>query len=296
MLPLMDVRTRLEGVTTRGARGAVLVLATLCGCSEQAPPEPPENRDAPGFMQIHEAVLATQCSQEACHSGVGIAKLTFDDPQAAYDHLLQDAPTNNPALTAGLGLVVPGDPDASFLLTKLEMGEDGLAAASFGGPMPLGAVEVPGPQSLAAIREWIEAGAPFDGRTFDADLIESSADSYVDCDATDEAGMHECFGPAPDPSKTLRLYTPPMLIPAGEEVLMCTNLSYIAPADALFHEVRGGQMRGGHHAGVFVSIQPSEDYTPTPCGPDTIPGGPPLFVWDGDDEESRAPRKPPIGF
>jgi hypothetical protein len=212
-------------------------------------------------------VFADGCAQPACHSGPGIAGLSFDDARQAYDHLLEATPTNGSAVQLDLRLVEPGDPARSFLLTKMELPQAELGSRGFGGPMPQAAVQIPGPQSLQAIRDWIEAGAPFEGSAIEPDYIEAEG-GYVLCDATDPAGLEACFGEAPDPSKTLRLYTPPMTIPAGQEVLLCINLPYIAERDLLFKSVRGGQMKGGHHAGVFVSVQPSEDFAPAECGDD----------------------------
>lgn len=237
------------------------------GCSNESTEE--VDRSAPGFVQLHDQILSTSCSAEACHSGPGIAGLSFDDPAAAYEHLLEGRPVNAAAADAGLLLVDPGSPDNSFLLRKLEASQQELTEAGLGGFMPLGATEVPGPRSLAAVRSWIEAGAPYEGADFEADFVEAEDQGvYVECDATDEEGMQECFGPAPDPDTTLRLFSPPMVVQPGEEVLYCNPLPFIADREFLFKAVRGAQMRGGHHAGVFVSVQPTEDYTPELCGDD----------------------------
>lgn len=261
----------VRGMMMKKLGFAALTTAVLAwGCSDDGSSSKEETqRDAPGFVQIHEQVLVASCSAEACHSGPGIASLSFDDPQAAYDHLLGAKPVNAAAVDAQMSLVVPGDPDASFFLKKMESDQASLTDAGLGGAMPLGAVEVPGPVAMSAIRSWIEAGAPYEGGSFEADFIEAEEGGlYVECNATDEEGMRQCFGPAPDPNSTLRLYSPPMVVQPGEEVLFCNNLPFIAEQDLLFKSVRGAQMRGGHHAGVFVSIQPTEDYTPELCGDD----------------------------
>jgi hypothetical protein len=252
-------------------RGSYILLGAVlaAGCGAENENSTVADRDAPGFVQLHEQVLSVSCASAACHSGSGIAGLSFDDPQVAYDHLVSGQPVNAGAVEEGLVLVDPGNPDGSFLLRKLETPQANLTAAGLGGFMPLGATEVPGPDTLAAFRRWIEAGAPFEGAQFEADFIEAGDDGlYVECDATDEEGMRQCFGPMPDPNRTLRLFTPPMVIQPGEEILFCNPLPYIAEQDLLFKAVRGAQMRGGHHAGVFVSIQPTEDYTPEECGDD----------------------------
>ncbi len=245
------------------------LLACTAACSADDADPDTADRSAPGYLQIHEAVLSVSCSAAACHSGTGIAGLSFDDPQASYDHLLSAQPVNANAHDAGMKLVVPGDADASFFLTKMLQSPRELSEAGLGGAMPLGAPEIPGPQTLDAVRAWIDAGAPYDGGDFEADLVAADdGDLYTHCDATDEAGMHACFGPEPDPNTTLRLYTKPMQIGPGEEVLFCNALPFTAEQDLLFNAVRGAQMRGGHHAGVFVSIKPLDDLDPQACGDD----------------------------
>lgn len=249
----------------------VVVLATLglvaCGSPDDSS-EGDESTDVPGFRQLHGEIFASSCAQDACHSGVGIAGLSFDDVDAAYEHLIGGTPVNGVAATNGMALVRAGDPDGSFLLAKLTTAGEELAAMGMGAAMPVGALQVPGPNSVEAIRNWIAAGAPMDGVAFEADFTDSMDDHYIDCPATDAAGMEACFGPAPDPTKVLRLFTPPITVPAGADISFCTNIDFIAPTNILAKEVRGAQMRGGHHAGLFSNVLPSDDFVAAECPDD----------------------------
>jgi hypothetical protein len=86
----------------------------------------------------------------ACHSAAAsLGELDLEtDPHAA----LVDVPSTYPGRT----LVVPGDPDGSFLMIKLE----GTQAAGEGTPMPQsGALST---EALELVRQWIADGATLD--------------------------------------------------------------------------------------------------------------------------------------
>lgn len=222
---------------------------------------------APGFRQLNEAVFKPNCASAACHSGAGIAGLSFDDAEAAYAYLVDGIPVNAPAAEKGLRLVAPGDPEGSFLVTKMTANKTDLVLHRFGAPMPMAATEIPGPSSLQAIRDWIAAGAPLDGGPVSADL-QAPADGYIECEGETEEAMRACFGDAPDPSVALRLFTKPMVVPAGQEVQICNYLDVTTTEELFFKEIRGAQFRGGHHAAVFSSIAPKADLPSEPCGDD----------------------------
>ena len=61
------------------------------------------DRPAPGYVQLHEAYLASSCGAGACHGGdQGIMGLSFDDPELAYARLIDGAPKMGAAAAAGL--------------------------------------------------------------------------------------------------------------------------------------------------------------------------------------------------
>jgi len=106
----------------------------------------------PTFTNVHEEILQPSCSFSACHgSGAG------------YLELVGDASTNHAVLVGIVSfgspeetLVIPGDPDGSYLVKKID-GAEGIE----GDPMP-----PPGgglsEEQIALVRAWIEAGAPND--------------------------------------------------------------------------------------------------------------------------------------
>lgn len=258
--------------------GAALAACALAACAPQGDDAQQANNaqannvatgtDAPGFAQLHHRIFEQpSCSSMACHGGErGIAGLSFDDPQAAYDRLVSGAPTNSPAASAGMKLVDPGAPDNSFLLTKLEASVEALAEAGHGAPMPMTGSRL-GPQSLAAVRAWIQAGAPYEGADFEPDFLEGSGldEAYVQCDAADEAGLRDCFEAVPSEGTYERLYSPPIEVPAESEVIMCSYLEVDPDEDWYITATQGQQMTGGHHIAVFMAVNRDDDPTPHEC-------------------------------
>ncbi len=110
------------------------------------------------FQNIYEKILAPSCSSSSCHDRLRArAGLIFETEEDAYLTLVGVEPTNFAAAEAGQLRVDRGRPENSFLLKKLmapDLGE--------GNRMPL-AAEALSEDRIAAIREWIAAGAPREG-------------------------------------------------------------------------------------------------------------------------------------
>lgn len=102
--------------------------------------------EAPTFADVQSEVLAG-CAFSSCH-GSGTGGLTLDGTSADHGRLV-DAES---AAAPGETLVIPGDPDGSYLVKKLE-GADGIV----GDPMPQSAPLAD--DKLQLVRDWIEAGA-----------------------------------------------------------------------------------------------------------------------------------------
>lgn len=109
----------------------------------------------PTWDSIFRDVLAARgCAGALCHGGTE-AGFRVTDPASTYDALVGRAASGKDC--EGMGtLVVPGDPDASLFLQKLSARADEQVC---GRPMPIGGLPLRD-EDLAAVRSWIEAGAP----------------------------------------------------------------------------------------------------------------------------------------
>lgn len=109
----------------------------------EMPPTPP-----PTFSSIRTQIFEIWCV--ACHSGVGRAGDLRLDANAAYDELVNARSVGKP----GAVRVIPGDPNDSYLIHKLEGRSD-----IIGGRMPMGGPFLP-QTDIDMIRTWIAQGAP----------------------------------------------------------------------------------------------------------------------------------------
>ena len=118
-----------------------------------------EQGDISTYHDIQDNVFDKSCVNSACHAppqNSSDLNLTYGQ---SYPDLVNRVPRNAEAAAMGMKLIDPGNPDNSFLLTKL-MGSDN---PNFGSRMPFGT----GPLhqgKIDAIRTWIEAGAPQTGK------------------------------------------------------------------------------------------------------------------------------------
>lgn len=109
------------------------------------------------FHQVYtEVILSGGCDTSFCH-GSGVGNLFFSDEAQAYRDLLgseaQPGAEASSCGRAGHKRVVPFDPDASLLYTKL------LAMQPCGQPMPPPPVELLDPSKVELVRRWITSGA-----------------------------------------------------------------------------------------------------------------------------------------
>lgn len=101
----------------------------------------------PTFQSIQDRVFTPACT--GCHAGAAAPLGLRLEEGAAYAMLVNAPSVEVPALRR----VQPGNPDASYLIQKLE------GTAAVGGRMPLNAPPLP-PSTIAVIRQWITDGAP----------------------------------------------------------------------------------------------------------------------------------------
>ncbi len=154
------------------------------------------------YHAIQEYIFDKSCVNSACHAAprnVAGLNLTYT---SSYEELIGQAPENRAALASGMKLVDPGNPENSFLLTKLIAP----IAQEHGARMPFGS-GVLHAGKIDAIRKWITAGAPQTGK------IEDVSDLGVLRDP------EETFVPpsAPPLGQGYQLHLPPYTIEPGTE-------------------------------------------------------------------------------
>lgn len=139
----------------------ILVLAgMLAGCEVETfddavgrfdaaapPPPPPPNGFGPNFSEIQAIVFTPSCASSNCHSGGSPAAGLNLESANSYTMLVGVTSSQDAAVMR----VLPGNPDASYLVQKLE------GTASSGGSMPpSGALDQ---ATIDTIRQWITDGA-----------------------------------------------------------------------------------------------------------------------------------------
>ena len=133
-------------------RSAIVLLAvTLAGCAGDGPDVIPQET---WLDSIQNDVFNQSCVAGACHNSATRAAGLSLAPGESYGELVDILPTNDAARSQGLLRVVPGDPAASFLMTKIQ----GPLGPGEGALMPLGLSALPTAQILY-IEAWIAAGA-----------------------------------------------------------------------------------------------------------------------------------------
>ena len=154
------------------------------------------------YHDIQEYVFDKSCANSVCHAApanAGNLNLTYG---LSYEDLVGRLPQNPSAAAAGMKLVDPGNPENSFLLTKLM----GPTAPEQGARMPFGGGVLHGGK-IDAVRAWIATGAPQTGK------IAGIGDLGVLRDPDDT------FEPPapPPPGEGYQLRLPPFKIEPGTE-------------------------------------------------------------------------------
>lgn len=111
------------------------------------PPPPPGASFGPNFSEIQAGLFTPTCASSNCHGGGNPAAGLNLEAASSYANLVGIASTQD----AGLQRVNAGDPNASYLIQKLE------GSAATGSVMPpSGGIPQP---DIDMIRQWISAGA-----------------------------------------------------------------------------------------------------------------------------------------
>ena len=192
-----DRNTEQDPDVNRDGTVNILDLVRVSRSFGQTAPE-----ESAAYHDIQEYIFDKSCANSACHAApanAGNLNLTYG---LSYEDLVGGVPQNPAAAAAGMKLVDPGNPENSFLLTKLI----GPTAPEQGSRMPFGG-GVLHTGKIDAVRTWIEAGAPQTGK------IIGIADLGVLRDP------EEKFEPPapPPPGEGYQLHLPPFKIEPGTE-------------------------------------------------------------------------------
>lgn len=130
---------------------SILLAAALAACGGSSTAE---GVPAPVLAELQEVVFVPACATSGCHdAAVAGGGLDMSTAQASYDGMVNVQVENRVARANGWVNVIPGDPDRSFLIRKLDgpgLGE--------GDPMPSAAKQLSAPYRDAIV-EWIVQGA-----------------------------------------------------------------------------------------------------------------------------------------
>lgn len=140
---MRHVRHGLPGQGPHHLLAGLILLAACAGDSTDKAAE-----TAATYRELHDSTFFPSCGFSVCH-GSGAGGLTIsEDAEATWERLVDVPATGAPSLD----LVVSGDSADSYLVHKLE-GAEGIVGDRMPEGTPLDA------DTLAAIREWIDAGA-----------------------------------------------------------------------------------------------------------------------------------------
>ncbi|WP_372730381.1 hypothetical protein [Novosphingobium sp.] len=134
----------------RIALGGAALLAAACSAQAEVGVPAPAAATPVSYQADIVPLIESQCA--TCHltgEEAGGISLVGD---VARDFLVGKPSQEAPVIMR----VVPGNPDASYLVMKLEGTH--LANGGSGGQMPFGAPPLP-PEQIAKVRQWIAAGA-----------------------------------------------------------------------------------------------------------------------------------------
>ena len=199
------------------------------------------------YHDIQEYVFDKSCASSACHAAPANSYGLNLEYRLSYENLVGVVPTNPAAAAAGMKLVDPGNPENSFLLTKLI----GPESQDQGSRMPFGGGTIH-TAKIDAIRTWIEAGAPQTGK------VAGIGDLGVLRDPD------EVFEPPapPPPGQGYQLHLPPFKIEPGteREVFYTTQIrdenGNPVEGDIFINRVEIFYPAGSHH---FIIYRITED-------------------------------------
>ena len=200
-----------------------------------------EINDNSTYHEIQDYIFDKSCANSACHAApanAGNLNLTYG---LSYQNLIDRIPQNSAAVAAGMKLIDPGNPDNSFLLTKLmdTTPEQGARMPFNAGTLHAGKID--------AIQTWIAAGAPKE------EILDKIGDLSVLRDPL------EVFVPPtpPLPGEGYQIHMPPFKIEPGteREVFYATQITdqngQHVQEDIFVNGVEIFYPVGSHHFAIF---------------------------------------------
>jgi hypothetical protein len=131
-------------------------LIAACG-GEDAGVDPCVHEGAPTLAANVAPLFAAECALSGCHGDRPEADLSLDGAASAVHAETVGVPSTT---APDLARIEPGDPDASFLVRKLERSFDGLSCVDddCGVRMPNGGGALSA-ECIEMVRAWVTAGA-----------------------------------------------------------------------------------------------------------------------------------------
>lgn len=140
-----------EGLDQDGVPLGQASAATTCGTSSVTPPvaPPPGAAIQPTLASIQANIFSVTCAVSGCHGGAAAQQGLRLDPGFSAGNLICVHAPRDPSQIR----VIPGDPDNSLIIHKLE------GTQTLGDRMPQGGPYLP-QATIDVIRQWIANGAP----------------------------------------------------------------------------------------------------------------------------------------
>ncbi|MBW3625181.1 MAG: hypothetical protein KY468_17425, partial [Armatimonadetes bacterium] len=204
---------------------------------------------APTFANIQREVFNESCAFSSCHSEKSKRGGLILEEGKAYENLVNVTATLDGDKPDARLRVAPGNPDGSFLLTKLtHPGPDD------GEMMPVGTENGLAPSKIKLIRDWILRGAPNDGTL---DPVPDSGNTKVPVDPNyDEIGDVQLA--PPPPGEGVQLVIPAFAVPKGKEIQRNYYMKLPVDEDVEIQKIEFAFNPGSHHLNIFKSD--TEDY------------------------------------
>jgi len=227
--------------------GCVIGGVCLAGCGESdnntpgaatsaVPPKAvtPVNV-ASTFERIQSQVFNVSCTSDSCHSHVGQAGALILEDGYSWDALINHIPSNPVAASNNLMRVMPGQPAATFLLSKITAN----LSAGEGTSMPYGAAPL-SVSTVDVIQAWVAAGAPATGRVPGDDGRDLGSGGDQPGDVT---------LPPPANGVQLAVISPP--VPRGKEETGCHYFKLPSDVDLDVNRIQVAVSGGSHHIHLY---------------------------------------------